>query len=425
MSARKIARWVLGAGVVCLAFYWYPASWLGHDFITALYDAMAASLIAISLTVLLIDNANEQRDTRQLKKRLLWEMGSSDQAFAIRAAKELRDAKWLFDGSLKAVDLTLANLQRAQLAGAFLEEVILVKANLSWANLEAANLQRANLEDITAERLNARKAQIQGAILRGAKLPNAVLEEIDGASGVDLLGASLIRASLRGANLKGAQLEECDFFEADMTGIDLTSATLLRANVAGAILTNANLERADLSELEGWSSIRSIEGARISGVRNAPDGFRAWAVEHGAVDSTSVREATSFSSTEESLQSSGESQTPNAATDETTSLSVMGEDVQLQVGDRVRHNTFGTGVVLSTGRTERGLEYKIRFDDEAHGTKTILPRYAPMIKLLREGSYADSFVPTVTRLAIGIVHVFLNHPSLSCRRRILANGCWV
>jgi uncharacterized protein YjbI with pentapeptide repeats len=102
--------------------------------------------------------------------------------------------------------------------------------------------------------------------------------------GIDLLGASLAQASLRGANLQGALLEECNLAEADLTGSNFTGAKLLRVNIKGATLDDVILERADLSELNGWEAIRSLTGAKISGVRNAPDGFREWAVAHGALE---------------------------------------------------------------------------------------------------------------------------------------------
>lgn len=284
MSARTIAAWILVVGIALIGFYWYPTSWSASAFIVVFYPALSASLLAISLTVLLIDRANEQRDQRQLKKRLIWEMGSSDQGFANRAAKELRDAGWLFDGSLKGVDFTLANLERAQLDNACLEGAVLAGANLQLASLDAADLRHANLEGAIAEKLKARKAKLTGAKLHKAILSHANLEEIEADNGTDLMGSSLMRASLRGANLKGAQLEECDLLEADLTGSDLAGANLLRANIAGALLDDVNLERADLSELQGWEDVKSFQRAKISGVRNAPAGFREWAVEKGAME---------------------------------------------------------------------------------------------------------------------------------------------
>jgi PIN like domain len=60
---------------------------------------------------------------------------------------------------------------------------------------------------------------------------------------------------------------------------------------------------------------------------------------------------------------------------------VMGEDERLQNGDRVHHGKFGLGIVLSSDVKDGRLEYRIRFEDQAYGTKIIVPRYAPMIKL--------------------------------------------
>lgn len=58
------------------------------------------------------------------------------------------------------------------------------------------------------------------------------------------------------------------------------------ASLAGAGLTGACLEDADLrnTDLAGvlWRDIKSIQGANIYGVRNPPDGFLPWALEHGA-----------------------------------------------------------------------------------------------------------------------------------------------
>ncbi|WP_226873673.1 pentapeptide repeat-containing protein [Microbispora sitophila] len=277
---------MLLVGVACLALEWYPETWPLSDFVGDLYANAATSLLSISATVLLIDRANEQRDRVQLKKRLIWEMGSSDKALAIRAVKEMRDEGWLTDGSLRDADLTGANLERAQLDGASLEGAIFSGSNLKWARLERADLRRAILEGATAERVNLRNARLTGVSLRSARLPSAILEGIDGGGEIDMMGASLIRASLRGAKLGSAQLEECDFFEADLSGADLSGAQLLRAIVTGAILDEVNLERADLSELQGWKEIKSLREARISGIRNAPEGFREWAVEQGAIDAS-------------------------------------------------------------------------------------------------------------------------------------------
>ena len=58
---------------------------------------------------------------------------------------------------------------------------------------------------------------------------------------------------------------------------DLRGADLGGANLGGADLRNVNLQGVQ------WKDIRNIERANIHGVRGAPDGFVAWALEHKAV----------------------------------------------------------------------------------------------------------------------------------------------
>ena len=291
MSARGIAWCLFLIGLLIVALYWYPSHWVAYAFIYSYYGALSASLIAIALTVLLIDHANEQRDNKRLEERLIRELGSADKGFAVRAAKELRESGSLTDGSLEGEDLTFANLERAQLSDARLKGVKLPNAILAKANLEQADLRFANLEDLKADGVNLRKARLAGANLRYAKLGNANLEEIEGTEdgkAVDMLGASLIQTSLRRAKLRDARLEGCDFIEADFTESDLTGAALRRAVMTRANLNNVDLDRADLFELRDWDNIASIRGAKIGGVRNPPDGFREWAVSQGAIESSTT-----------------------------------------------------------------------------------------------------------------------------------------
>jgi len=68
---------------------------------------------------------------------------------------------------------------------------------------------------------------------------------------------------------------------------DLEDADLVGANLGGAALDGANLRNADLRNtgLAGirWQAIAAIDGANVYGARNAPEGFVAWALQHGAV----------------------------------------------------------------------------------------------------------------------------------------------
>jgi Pentapeptide repeats (8 copies) len=122
------------------------------------------------------------------------------------------------------VDLTKANIARADLGGADL-----IGANLGYAILTFANLA--------------------GAKLIGANLTDANL------GGVILGGANLTGVTLRGVNLRGAILSQ-----ANLTRADLTNANLTYAGLTGADLTNANLTRADLTNANLGGQQPSIGG---------------------------------------------------------------------------------------------------------------------------------------------------------------------
>ncbi|MBO4210336.1 pentapeptide repeat-containing protein [Micromonospora echinofusca] len=284
MSVQGAARWLLAIGVALLGLHWYPARWSGSALVHDLYANLSTSLLSISITVLLIDRLYEQRDARQLRKRLIWEMGSTDQAIATRATKELRDAKWLADGSLREADLVLANLEGARLGGADLARADLTSANLAATDLTRTTLDGAVLDGCAAARANFKGARLVGARLKGARMTGANFDDADLSGEVDLLTASLDDTSFRGAVLTGARLEEADLLNCDLSHADLSEAVLHRANLDQVDLTGANLERADLLEVENWRAIRSVTGARVSGLRNAPAGFRTWALQNGAVE---------------------------------------------------------------------------------------------------------------------------------------------
>jgi uncharacterized protein YjbI with pentapeptide repeats len=62
-------------------------------------------------------------------------------------------------------------------------------------------------------------------------------------------------------------------------GSDLSGANLDGADLSSADLRNANLQGI------AWQHIAVVKSANIAGVRNAPEGFRDWALKNGAVES--------------------------------------------------------------------------------------------------------------------------------------------
>ena len=85
-----------------------------------------------------------------------------------------------------------------------------IQADLQRADLQGAYLQRADLQGAYL-----RGAYLQGAYLQGAYLQGAYLRGAD-LQGANLRGANLQGANLRGANLQGAYLREADLREANI-----------------------------------------------------------------------------------------------------------------------------------------------------------------------------------------------------------------
>ena len=77
------------------------------------------------------------------------------------------------------------------------------------------------------------------------------------------------------------------FDHADLGDADLSGADLSGARFDGADLSNADLQGADLRGIE-WRQMAGVLKADIAGVRNAPDGFVAWAIQHGAIQDKSA-----------------------------------------------------------------------------------------------------------------------------------------
>jgi uncharacterized protein YjbI with pentapeptide repeats len=121
--------------------------------------------------------------------------------------------------------------------------------------------------------LHLEGADLEKANLDGAALNDAYLNGVD-LSHAQLKGAHLTNALLKGANLDGAQLEKAWLIQAHLEGAhlegaNLKKANLLHAHLEGANLREANLEGADLrvAHLEGADlRFAQLEGADLRGV---------------------------------------------------------------------------------------------------------------------------------------------------------------
>ena len=135
-----------------------------------------------------------------------------------------------------------------------------------------------------------------GVALVGVDVSDAFL------MGVRLPRANLARASLRGADLRMSVFDQANLEYADLSSANIRNGSLVKANLeyamfadsdlSGCNLTEANCEdsdfsRADLRNCElknlNWKGIKEVKLANLFGVKNAPEGFIAWAMKNGAV----------------------------------------------------------------------------------------------------------------------------------------------
>ncbi len=145
------------------------------------------------------------------------------------------------------------------------------------------------LQELNDDRIPLTGVDVTEAFLQGLRLENASLVRAN-FHNADVRNGALIDSNLADANLAGANFRDADLHGSSLRGADLTDSDLDRANLEGADLSEANLENADLhgADLRGvkWNRINSMKRANVAGIKNAPDGFVSWALQHGAVQIT-------------------------------------------------------------------------------------------------------------------------------------------
>jgi hypothetical protein len=239
-----VALVVLGA----LGYFHGPIPFVPN--LTDFYMDNRSTLIGIGITVLIIDNLNEMYRRRAEKDRLILQMGSPDNAFAIEAVRQLAARKWLYDESLYKANLYGANLSKADLSRANLRGAVLNEANLCEATLCEAILIEANPFDANLSKTNLIKANLSKAFLLYANLK----------------GANLSEANLSEASLRWANLDKTSLYKADLSGTDLSEANLGGTDLFDADLSRACLKNAKETTNEQLGKAKSLAGTTM------PDG---------------------------------------------------------------------------------------------------------------------------------------------------------
>jgi hypothetical protein len=152
----------------------------------------------------------------------------------------------------------------------------------SGGRIEA--LQELNEDKVPLVGVDVSSAFLQGLNLSGANLSRADFDSAD-LRNSRMSGVDFMLADLNSANLREADLSHVRFVDADLRNADLTGSMMAGANLSGARLEDADLSSADLNGIE-WQQIKSVKGANLTGVKNAPTGFMEWALKNGAVVNT-------------------------------------------------------------------------------------------------------------------------------------------
>jgi len=113
-------------------------------------------------------------------------------------------------------------------------------------NLTGAQLAKADLYEADLSQVNLSGADLSGADLCSSDLSHANLSGAD-LTNAHLAYANLHKTDLSQANLNGADALYTDLTYADLTAADLTKAYLSKVNLTEAVLTGANLCLANLN----------------------------------------------------------------------------------------------------------------------------------------------------------------------------------
>ncbi len=183
---------VIGAGLFVYALSLDPPSSL-KELLLAHFGDWTPGFIIDGVLLLIINSVIHMHERR----RVISQVGSLSNEFALDAVRRCRDEGWLQSGMMRGRRFASARLGSADLSDSKLSGAIFSFADLSGADLTHADLKGVDLKG----------ANLQGADLRWA----------------DLSRASLQWADLRGANLTGARLDgvEADFALVDKTHLSV------------------------------------------------------------------------------------------------------------------------------------------------------------------------------------------------------------
>ncbi|QQS44441.1 pentapeptide repeat-containing protein [Candidatus Roizmanbacteria bacterium] len=209
---------------IALIFIFLTSSYFAYHG-SQLAQGIAIESLSLTFTIFIIDYINEQRARKELKSRLIRQIGSSDNGLALNALAELKANNWLEqDCIFKDAWLRKANLQDAvawgvDFSGGQLEEANFIKANLTNSKFIVVDLRLAIFDE--AKLIGTQfKADLIKASFKNAHLQHSIFDS-----------CTLYKTNFSGANLQGAVFKNCKTENLKLIGAIYNSKTQFPKNV--------------------------------------------------------------------------------------------------------------------------------------------------------------------------------------------------
>lgn len=253
-KAQTRRRWLLPAQRFEWAFEWLNYGISKWAFV-ALLDQLARFSVLVAI-ILWVTNSDDRRRERHYQA---WQVINSSQGKRgdggrVAALEDLHASMV----PLREVDLSKGNLSGLKLPN----------AELNFARFDSTTCLECNLEGADINLASFDHAWIQETSFKNAMGPQSNFRSLDGIS-IDFSGALLSASDFQHAGLRDSNLRAAFLWGAD----------LVEANVAGADFRGADLRGARLGGLRNWRKIKSLKGANLANVEDAPEGFLAWATD--------------------------------------------------------------------------------------------------------------------------------------------------
>lgn len=269
---KVIGLLFLIAGIGLAFFHLHPAKARFHDFINAFYANFSAEFISIAVTILLIDYLYEVKELKNLKKRLVRELGNEQKGISSRALQELRENGWLSDGSLANADFRNANLSGLDFTGADLRNVNLTSADLDRAIFKDANLSNADLSNAKLRAVNMENCNLNNAKLHRANMYEAILNKVK-TTGTDFMNVNLELAEIVEAIFTTCKFDDVNLKLTNLARSKFIDSNFLRADFESCTVKQASFERCDIQNIKNWENILDRNPNSFSSPRNEPQDF--------------------------------------------------------------------------------------------------------------------------------------------------------